>query len=149
MKKSVITAAIMVVTIAAICIAGCTSPSSSTSNQTTSAAVSQTSLTNNVGANVTPSNGTPITAQLGQNFTIRLPTNPSTSSTGWQAQYDTSRVALKNETYVPTQPVTSASGGAQVSTFQGLKAGATAITMFKVNPSGTVTERVRYPVTIT
>jgi predicted secreted protein len=147
MKKSVITAAIMVVTIAAICIAGCTSPSSSTSNQT--AAISQTSSTNSVGANVTPSNGTPITAQLGQNFTIRLPTNPSTSSTGWQAQYDTSRVALKNETYVPTQPVTPGSGGTQISTFQGLKAGATAITMFKVSQSGTVTERVRYPVTVT
>ncbi len=147
MKKLVIIGAIMVLTIAGICIAGCTSPSSSTSNQTTTATVSQTTTTKTVGANVTQSNGTPITAQPGQNFTIRLSTNPSTGYS-LRAQYNTSSVALKNETYVPTQPVAPGSGGTEVCTFQGLKAGTTTITFDKVSPSGTATERVSYPVTI-
>ena len=148
MRKLVIIGAVIVLTIAGICIASCTSPSSSTSNQTTTATVSKTTTMKTVGANVTQSNGTHITARLGQNFTIRLSSNPSTGYR-WQAQYNTSRVALKNEMYVPTQPVTPGSGGTEVCTFQGLKVGTTTITFNKMSPSGTVTERVNYPVTIT
>jgi uncharacterized lipoprotein YajG len=55
MKKLVIIGAIMVITIAGIYIAGCTSPSSTTSNQTTTATASQIAATKNVGANVTQS----------------------------------------------------------------------------------------------
>jgi predicted secreted protein len=148
MNRNITVGAIVALLVAAICIAGCTSPSTSSSNQTTTANATS-NVTQNATVNVTAL--APVSVQGGQNFTLQLQSNPSTGY-HWQCGFDSNVVSLKNQTYVPDQPVLVGSGGKDVFTFQAVKADFstwTLITFDHISPRGTVTDLTVCYVTVT
>ncbi len=66
--------------------------------------------------------------KVGQEFTIVLPTNPSTGY-NWKANYNSKYLKLIKQTYQPNTPILIGSGGNEVFTFKALKSGETLITL--------------------
>jgi predicted secreted protein len=105
-------AIIVLVMIASLSIAGCTS--STNSNQTASSAPQATTATT----------GKQILVAQGQQFSIALPLNQTTGYS-WLPTYNASAISQKSG---------SGSGGTAVFTFQALRVGTTSITFDYVRP---------------
>ena len=137
---------IVALLVAAICIAGCTSSSPSSSNQTASSNETQ-------GATVNVFALAPVSVSGGQNFSLQLPSNPTTGYR-WQCGFDSSALSLKNQTYVANQTTTAGVAGGSgndVFTFQAVKANfsmETLITFAYISPDRTVTNVTVCDVTI-
>jgi predicted secreted protein len=112
-KPLAVIAVLVLVMIASLSIAGCTS--STNSNQTASSAPQ--------AASTTATTGKQIVVAQGQQFSITLPQNQTTGSI-WVPTYNASAISQKSG---------SGSGGTEVFTFQALKAGTTII-MFDARP---------------
>lgn len=105
-KPLAVIVVLVLVMIASLSIAGCTS---STNNQTASSAPQ--------AASTTATTGKQIVVAQGQQFSITLPQNQTTGGT-WVPTYNASAISQKSG---------SGSGGTEVFTFQALKAGTTII----------------------
>jgi predicted secreted protein len=148
-KKRVFIAVIALLSFTLV-VAGCTS---STSNNNTSTAPTQTSesvpmtKTANV-TNVTP--GESITVAQGRNFTITLRSNPSTGYR-WEPQFDRVALSLVDSVFISDPNPHNLVGvpGSQVFTFQGIAKGTTTIAFKNVSPSQIVTEQATYTATVT
>jgi inhibitor of cysteine peptidase len=133
-----------------VVMAGCTSSVSNSNTSTvstqTSENVSMTTTTN--AKNVT--DGEPITAAQGQNFTITLRSNPSTGY-HWEPQFDSTALSLTDSVFISDPNPNNLVGvpGSQVFTFQGLAKGTTTITFNNVSPSQIITEQAVYKVKVT
>lgn len=68
-----------------------------------------------------------INVNLGQTFTISLPSNPSTGFQ-WHAIYDTTYLELVNQNFESDNPGVPGAGGNQTFTFKAIKSGQTNIT---------------------
>ena len=112
-KPRAVIAVLVLVMIASLSIAGCTS---STNNQTASSAPQTTAATT----------AKQIVVAQGQQFSITLPQNQTTGAT-WVPTYNASAISQKSG---------SGSGETEVFTFQALKAGTTII-MFDARSLGT------------
>ena len=112
-KPRAVIAVLVLVMIASLSIAGCTS---STNNQTASSAPQTTAATT----------AKQIVVAQGQQFSITLPQNQTTGSI-WVPTYNASAISQKSG---------SGSGATEVFTFQALKAGTTTI-MFDARSLGT------------
>jgi len=110
-KPRAVIAVLVLVMIASLSIAGCTS--STNSNQTAS------------NASTTATTGKQIAVAQGQQFSITLPQNQTTGSI-WVPTYNASAISQKSG---------SGSGATEVFTFQALKAGTTII-MFDARSLG-------------
>ena len=104
-KPRAVIAVLVLVMIASLSIAGCTS--STNSNQTAS----------NASQTTTATTGKQIVVAQGQQFSITLPQNQTTGAT-WVPTYNASAISQKSG---------SGSGETEVFTFQALKAGTTII----------------------
>ena len=74
-----------------------------------------------------PQTREPLSARLGEPFTIRLKTNPTTGF-GWQAIYDPQAVELVGQSYQPGSAKVGG-GGEDVLTFKPLRPGSVGITL--------------------
>jgi len=156
MKKTVTASLIVVIGLALVVgCAGCTSSTSPSPSPSTSiAAVSTapvvsntTALGTSIGNATAFGNATHLDVMLGQNFTVQLQSNPSTGYQ-WQPTYNTTSVKLVNQTYMAGAALPGAPG-AEVFTFQGLKAGTSAAMFNYVSPANQTTISVTYTIDCT
>jgi inhibitor of cysteine peptidase len=146
MNRNIIVGVMVALLVAAICIAGCTSSSPSSSNQTASSNGTQSATVNVVAL-------APVSVSGGQNFSLQLPSDPSTGYR-WQCGFDSSVLSLTNQTYVANQTTAAGvvgAGGNDVFTFKAVNANfstETLITFAYVSPDRTVTNVTVCDVTI-
>ena len=87
----------------------------------------------------------------GQDFTIRLPSNPSTGYHWELAFYDNSTLMLVNQTHasnVSTSSTVVGAGGTDLFTFQATQAGTGGIAFSEISPANQTTSTVVYSVVI-
>ena len=137
MGKNLI-ALIILVLMGSLFIAGCTT-STTTENKTANATTTATATT-----------GSQIGVAQGQDFTIRLRSNPGTGYR-WQESYDSTYVSLVNKTFVsdPHPSGMVGVGGYDVYPFKALKTGTTAIRFDNISPAQQVVNSTTYTIIIT
>ncbi len=96
---------------------------------------------------VVASNVNVTNVKVGQEFSIVLPTNPSTGYT-WNASYNNQYLELVNQSYQPSYPIEEGSGGNETFIFKALKPSDTIITLnykapWMSNPAQTVTYDIK------
>ncbi len=115
----------------------------------------QTATSVNYTITCTASNVTQGNAALvsqGQNFTIRLQSNPSTGY-DWQPTFDNSSITLVNRAFASGASTSSTTiagtGGTDLFTFQGMKQGTSVITFNNIGPANQTANSTTYTVVIT
>jgi len=104
--------------------------------------------------NCTPLNVPTVNAvyiSQGQNFTIRLPSNPSTGYRWELSLYDNSSLKLVNQTFtsnVSTSSTVVGAGGTDLFIFQATHAGSGGIAFSEISPANQTTSAVVYSVVI-
>ncbi len=148
---------IIVIVIAAVVGLGLLNTFTPSSNAPSIASINATgTTTTSVQPSVTPTatpiptpSGQQIVVGQGEQFPIALLANASTGS-HWQPTFDTGALALQSQTFANTTTSTPlpGAGGAEVFTFQALRAGTTSITFDYVSSTGAVTQSTSYTVVV-
>ncbi|MGD0716654.1 MAG: protease inhibitor I42 family protein [Halobacteriota archaeon] len=147
---------IIVIVIAAVFGLGLLNTSTPTSNPSSNASNATGATTTTVQPSVTPTttpiptpSGQQIVVGQGEQFPLALLANESTGY-HWQPTFDTGALALQSQTFASTATSTPlpGAGGAEVFTFQALRAGTTSITFDYVSSTGAVTQSTSYTVVV-